>query len=145
MKTVVFLASLSGFLALHAPTVGAEGTGDAAAGAETATAQDDQDDQDAGSASKINSADITNISCNDSVVFQVFNNPPMTCSPGSEYDAGDVGIFRSCSYLSSGTLFLCSETFTESFLHRAVPGPTTCTDGGFVEQRNSSVQSNCPF
>jgi hypothetical protein len=29
MKTVVFLASLSGLLALHASTVGAEVTGDA--------------------------------------------------------------------------------------------------------------------
>jgi hypothetical protein len=136
MKTIVFLASLSGLLALHASTVGAEVTGDAAGPA---------DAQDAGDASAINPADITNINCNDSVVFQEFNNPPATCTFGSTYDAGDVGIFRTCTYLNSGTLFICSESFTESFFHSAVPTANGCVDGGFVQQVNSNVQSNCPF
>jgi hypothetical protein len=95
------------------------------------------DAQDTGNASAIKPADITNINCNDSVVFQEFNNPPATCTFGSTYDAGDVGIFRTCTYLSSGTLFVCSESFTESFFHSAVPSGGGCVDGGFVQQVNS--------
>src|SRR3954467_3357079 len=130
MKTIVFLASLIGLSAVHTSTVDAEPTGtDATTDVKGVITPDA----------------ITNIQCNDSIVFQEFNNPPATCTFGSTYDAGDVGIFRTCSYLDSGTQFICSETFTESFFHRAVPSGGTCIDGGFVDQVNSNVQSNCPF
>lgn len=136
MKSIVFLASLIGFSALHAAPVGAEVTGNADATA---------DAENTANPDAITSSDITNIQCNDTVVFQEFNNPPATCTFGSTYDAGDVGIFRTCSYLNSGTLFICSESFTESFFHSAVPSVGTCVDGGFVQQVNTNIQSNCPF
>ncbi len=137
MKTIAILASFIGFSALHASTVDAEVTSNA----EVTSAAEGTSSPDA-----IHPDAITNIQCTDTVVFQEFNNPPATCTFGSTYDAGDVGIFRSCSYQSSGTLFLCSESFTESFFHRAVPnGSSPCTDGGFVQQVNTNVQSNCPF
>src|SRR5512140_547029 len=135
MKTIAILASLIGFSALHASTVGAEGN--VTAGTETTAGAPTIGNSDA-----IHSFAITNIQCTDTVIFQEFNNPPATCTFGSTYDAGDVGIFRSCSYQSSGTLFICSESFTESFFHSAVPnGSSPCTDGGFVQQVNTNIQS----
>ena len=117
MKTIAIFASLIGFSVLHASSA---------------------------------SADVTNVQCTDSVVFQEFNNPPAACIFGSSYDAGDVGIFRICSFLNSGAQSFCTESFTESFFHSAQPvfdstGHETCTDGGFIQQVNTNVQSTCPF
>jgi hypothetical protein len=84
------------------------------------------------------SADISNIQCDDNITSQTFHDPPQSCPAGSIYDAGDVGIFRTCSYFDGTATQFCQASFVESFFHN-------CSDGSFNQQVNTIAFNNCPF
>jgi hypothetical protein len=98
------------------------------------------------------SADIiSNVQCNTEIQFENFYDVPRSCPTGGSYDAGNVSLYRRCSYDATDSnnqtqTLSCSASWTESYFHALVNEPDqSCGDGGFVEQIDSNITSNCPF